>query len=311
MDYINKIFKTVSIKDNRRIIELYFQELYCCAPLSNKTLSQKLLLPVPIVTAIKNEGIKLGIFEQCSGGVGLTHNGKDYVEQALGFKGIDLCLYRRLAESEQARDAYADALSKKYRAAFDERPVADVALDQAQCTVQTAFRRALLCLANGTLTGRQIVCMGDDDFVSLAIGFLLKELYPGPSICPTHIHVLEMDGRYIECLNRLSERFSLPISCEQVDLRMPLPPHLCGRFDCLFTDPPYTQEGASLFLSRAISVLKEESGLRIFFSFGNKSATEVYFLQKCFQLHGLAIKDMFTRFNEYMGASLLGNKGQL
>lgn len=29
------------------------------------------------------------------------------------------------------------------------------------------------------------------------------------------------------------------------------------------------------------------------------------------QLHGLAIKEMFTRFNEYMGASLLGNKGQL
>ena len=153
--------------------------------------------------------------------------------------------------------------------------------------------------------------MGDDDFVSLAIGFLLKELYPGPSICPTHIHVLEMDGRYIECLERLAGRFALPISCERVDLRMPLPPHLCGRFDCLFTDPPYTQEGASLFLSRAISVLKEESGLRIFFSFGNKSATEVYFLQKCFQLHGLAIKEMFTRFNEYMGASLLGNKGQL
>ena len=56
---------------------------------------KKLLLPVPIVTAIKNEGIRLGILEQCSGGVGLTHNGKEYVEQALGFKGIDLCLYRR------------------------------------------------------------------------------------------------------------------------------------------------------------------------------------------------------------------------
>ena len=76
MDYIDKIFKTVSIKDSRRIIELYFQELYCFAPLSNKALSQKLLLPVPIVTAIKNEGIRLGILEQCSGGVGLTHNGK-------------------------------------------------------------------------------------------------------------------------------------------------------------------------------------------------------------------------------------------
>ena len=63
MDYIDKIFKTVSIKDSRRIIELYFQELYCFAPLSNKALSQKLLLPVPIVTAIKNAGIRLGILD--------------------------------------------------------------------------------------------------------------------------------------------------------------------------------------------------------------------------------------------------------
>lgn len=311
MNYINKIFEAVSIKDDRRIIELYFQELYCCAPLSNKALSQKLLLPIPIVTAIKNEGIGLGVLEQCGGGIKLTPNGREYVEQTLGFKDIDLCLYRQLMENEKARISYVDMLSEKYHAAFDERPLADVTLDQAQCTVQTAFRRALLCLVNGTLTGKQIVCMGDDDFVSLAIGFLLKELYPNQNIYPTHIHVLEMDGRYIECLNRLSERFALPISCEQVDLRMPLPPHLCGRFDCLFTDPPYTQEGASLFLSRAISVLKGKSGLRIFFSFGNKSATEIYFLQKCFQLHGLAIKDMFTRFNEYIGASLLGNKGQL
>ena len=44
MDYIDKIFKTVSIKDSRRIIELYFQELYCFAPLSNKALSQKFTL---------------------------------------------------------------------------------------------------------------------------------------------------------------------------------------------------------------------------------------------------------------------------
>ena len=92
---------------------------------------------------------------------------------------------------------------------------------------------------------------------------------------------------------------------------MPLPTHLLGRFDCLFTDPPYTQEGASLFLSRAISTLKEEQGLKIFFSFGNKSIDEGYLLQKSFQLHGLSIKDILVQFNEYEGASSLGNKGQL
>ena len=259
MDYIDKIFERISIKDDRRIIELYFQELYCFAPLSNKALSQKLLLPIPIVTAIRNEGIELGVWKQCHGGIELTPAGKEYVEQILEFKDIDLCLYRQLAVNEKAREVYANVLSEKYRTAFDERPTADVTLDQAQCTVQTAFRRALLCLANGALIGKHIVCMGDDDFVSLAIGFLLKELYPTRSMYPAHIHVLEMDSRYIECLNRQAERFALPISCEQMDLRMPLPAHLCGRFDCLFTDPPYTQEGASLFLSRAISVLKEKS----------------------------------------------------
>ena len=114
MDYIDKIFKTVSIKDSRRIIELYFQELYCFAPLSNKALSQKLLLPVPIVTAIKNEGIRLGILEQCSGGVGLTHNGKEYVgTKLLDSRGLTSACIADWRKSEQARDAYADALSKK------------------------------------------------------------------------------------------------------------------------------------------------------------------------------------------------------
>ena len=90
MNYTDKIFEAVSIKDSRRIIELYFQELYCCAPLSNKALSQRLLLPIPIVTAIKNEGVRLGALEQCSGGIALTPDGKEYVEQVLGFKDIDL-----------------------------------------------------------------------------------------------------------------------------------------------------------------------------------------------------------------------------
>lgn len=93
MDYIDKIFERISIKDDRRIIELYFQELYCFAPLSNKALSQKLLLPIPIVTAIRNEGIELGVWKQCHGGIELTPAGKEYVEQILEFKDIDLCLY--------------------------------------------------------------------------------------------------------------------------------------------------------------------------------------------------------------------------
>ena len=101
MNYIDRIFERISTKDSRRIIEVYFQELYCSAPLSNKVLSQKLLLPIPIITAIRNEGIELGVWKRCNGGMELTPNGKDYVEQILGFKDIDRCLYHQLATDEK------------------------------------------------------------------------------------------------------------------------------------------------------------------------------------------------------------------
>ena len=311
MDYIEDIHRGSSIKEGRGIIEKVFQELYFDAPLSNKTLSQRTTLPIPLVTALKKEGIRLGVWEQCKGGMELTIAGRKYVEQILGYEGINRCLYHQLMKSEEAKERYVNWLSEKYRTAFNSRPSVDVTLDQAQCTVQTAFRRALLCLTYGTLIGKHILCLGDDDFVCLAIGFLLKELFPARDTYPTDILVLDVDKRYIEYLQQQAKQCALPINCEQIDLRLPFPVHLSGRFDCLFTDPPYTQEGASLFLSRAISTLKEERGLKIFFSFGNRPTDESYLLQKCFQLHGLSIKDILAQFNEYEGASLLGNKGQL
>ena len=311
MNYIQDLEESISIKEGKEIIEKVFQELYFDEPLSNKKISQRTMLPVPVVTALKKEGIKLSVWEQCECGMRLTIVGQEYVEQILGYEGVNSVLYSQLMKNEEARKAYADVLSKKYRTAFEERPLADVTLDQAQCTVQTAFRRALLCLAHGTLVGKNILCLGDDDFISLAIGFLLKELFPAKESYPTNIHVLDVDARHLDCLLRQAREYDLPVSCEQIDLRMPFPTHLLGRFDCLFTDPPYTQEGASLFLSRAISTLKEERGLKIFFSFGSRPTNEYYWLQKCFMLHGLCIKDILAQFNEYEGAALLGNKGQM
>ena len=79
----------------------------------------------------------------------------------------------------------------------------------------------------------------------------------------------------------------------------------------MFTDPPYTQEGASLFLSRGVSALKPQRGLNLFFSFANKSVNETYALQQCILLHGLSVREIYLQFNEYEGASLLGNRGQL
>lgn len=92
MDYIEDIHRGSSIKEGRGIIEKVFQELYFDAPLSNKTLSQRTTLPIPLVTALKKEGIRLGVWEQCKGGMELTIAGRKYVEQILGYEGINRCI---------------------------------------------------------------------------------------------------------------------------------------------------------------------------------------------------------------------------
>ena len=61
---------------------------------------------------------------------------------------------------------------------FDNRPNVDVTLDQSKCTPETSLKRAILCVKNNTLVGKKILCIGDDDLVSVSTALLLKKLFP-------------------------------------------------------------------------------------------------------------------------------------
>lgn len=310
MGYIEELHKRISLKEGKVVIEKALVLAYFYSSFSTKTLSRQLLLPIPLVTALKKECIKLGVWEQ-KNGIQITEEGKRYIEDECGFSEIDKDKYISLIQNEAERELCIQTLSNQYRELFDLRPTVDVTIDQAKCTVETSFRRAILCLCNNSLIGKNILCVGDDDLVSVSLGLLLRHIFPTKNHFKTEICVFDMDERYIEYINILSNRYSLPIKCKKIDLKSPLPLSLLNRFDCFFTDPPYTIQGASLFLSRGISALKKEYGLNIFFSFGNKAINETYTLQKCFQLHGLVIKEIHHSFNKYEGASLLGHIGQM
>lgn len=310
MNYIDEINKRIACKDGKKVIEKALHNVYFYGSYSSKTLARELLIPVPVLTALKNECKKLGLWEQ-GGGLKTTGKGKQYFEEDLGFGEIRKDTYLHLMKDERERELLIHELSDKYRNVFDSRPIVDVTIDQAKCTVETSFRRAMLCLCNGSLIGKKVLCVGDDDLVSIAMGLLLKHIFHENHKSKTEICVFEMDERYVKYIDELSDSFSLPVQCERVDLKDPLPLPFLNYFDSFFSDPPYTVQGASLFLSRGISALKKEFGLNIFFSFANKSINETYALQKCFQLHGLVVKQIYHTFNEYEGASLLGNRGQM
>jgi S-adenosylmethionine decarboxylase proenzyme len=350
-DYMAILKERVQLKEGISALERVLGSLYFHAPVSTKALARSSLLPVPVVTAIKKEAIKMGIVAQ-QNGVVLTDHGKEYLEEIFGYDGLDREKYERwneiaeavdrvtilgntskqgdpidIAERQKDRkqsegdqmtrdttssvDTLVESLTEQLIGIYAGRPRVDVTLDQAYATPQTGIRRALLALAHDALLGKNLLCVGDDDLVSVAIGFLLRSLYLDFSKNKTQICVLEKDHRLAAYIQEIANQYHLPIICVETDLRDPLPIHVVGHFDAFYTDPPYTIEGLSLFLSRGIGGLKKEKGLPIFLSFGQKPNEDIYLMQEVFLAHGLVLTGIYDKFNQYEGASFYGNVSRM
>lgn len=310
INYIENVYSNVNIDEGPQAVEDLLLEIFFREGISTKELARKTLLPVPLVAAIKREFIKTGLVVQ-DRGVRLSKDGVEYIENQLGYKGLNKSLYNRLMNDEWSLDEDFKEEKVKLNKLFDERPQVDVTVDQSKCTVETSIKRAILCLKYHSLIGKEILCVGDDDLVSVSIGFLLKKLFNDIKIKNTSICVFDVDIRFLKYIEEIALTEDLPILCISMDMRLPLENKYMKKFDCFFTDPPYTLQGMSLFLSRGISSLKMRKGLPIFLSFAHKSPDFTMEMQKEFINMGLAASAIIPRFNKYEGAEIIGNSGQL
>jgi hypothetical protein len=145
--------------------------------------------------------------------------------------------------------------------------------------------------------------------VSIAIGLLGRALRQGD--LTRGVTVVDADERRISFLRDAAAREHLSLEVVHHDLRRPLPAGLRRSFDVIETDPPYTLEGARLFLGRGCEALTTEADGHCFFSFTHWPASQMLELQKVFTELGLAVRAVWPNFNRYAGASMLGNLGQL
>ncbi len=310
-NYIKEVIRKVRIEEGEKILEDFLVTLYFSSPLSNKEIARKLLLPIPLVTAIKKEFIKVGLVKQYKG-VSMTEKGYEYVGEDLGFKGIDKELYINLkSEGLDIEREFSNEL-RQLKRIFDNRPEVDLSIDQAYCTYSTSFKRALLALKYDVLVNKKILCIGDDDLVSISIGLLLKKLCKEQQVeNNSEIHVVDIDKRLLNYIEEVSNELGLPIICHSSNLRNKSLKELKNSFDCMYTDPPYTLNGIKLFVSRGIDYLKKEKGIPIFFSYAHRSYDSSYEIIKLILKLGLSIHRSIPNFNKYIGASKIGNIGQL
>jgi predicted methyltransferase len=259
-------------------------------PVSVRGLSRAAELPVPIVASICGELRKRSVVSE-ERPAQLTPSGRElYGRGRLVVAGAGLERARR----DVARLAAA-------------APPPAVELDQCHCTVETKLRRVLALNDADALVGRRILFLGDDDLGALALAAVVRRL-GSPSTVPG-VTVVDTDARLLAFVRRRLARAPFPASCVRHDVRAPLPPELRGAFDTVVTDPPYTDAGAELFLSRAAEAL--DGGGDVFLSFGSRRPGAAFRLQRAIGEMGFVIRRLERDFNDYVGAGALGGTSAL
>ncbi len=182
-------------------------------------------------------------------------------------------------------------------------PEADPTLDQAHCTVESKLRRIAYLRDAGALEGKSVLLLGDDDLMAAAIPFAAQLLGRRP---PARLAAVDVDPDVIAFSRAALARVGLTAELVVHDLRRPLPDRLLRAFDTVLTDPPYTQAGVELFLSRAADGLRQGGGGQAFLCLGPKPPDESALLQRAIIGMGFSIHRLVRNFNDYHGRVWVG-----
>lgn len=304
-DRLATIAAATELREGPEGVALILRTVFRDGPLLLRDLARAVRMPLPVVGAVRRELESAGLLDR-GHGVELSEAGQAFCRTVLGLvaRHDSRCPACRGDGIVVAQGL--EALIRLMAEHVAEGPPVDVTLDQAPCTPETAVRRALAMHEAGALEGREIVILGDDDSMSVALTLLGKAI----GARPRRVTVLELDPGRLAHLLAARERHGLDIELVAHDLRDPIPAALRRRFDVFETDPPYTVDGMSLFVSRGLEAMRDEPGLPGFLSFGDLAPDDLLDLQARLTEMGLVAARVRPGFNAYQGASILGSVGQ-
>ena len=273
---------------------------------ATRELSRLTGLPVPVVAAVCGELRRLGLLTT-DRPARLSDAGRALTDGLGGAAGAGAGCPACGGRGTVLPAAYA-ALAGRLEGLLAGVPAADRTLDQAHCTVESKLRRVAYLQDAGALSRKSVLLVGDDDQLAVAIALAARALETPP---PDRLVVVDVDPAVVAFSRDAVGRAGMDAEVVLHDLRRPLPDRLAGRFDTVFTDPPYTLAGAELFLSRGAAALGPGPGGQAFLCFGARPPDEAARLQGAIADMGFAIHDLVRNFNEYLGAGVLAGASHL
>ena len=247
--------------------------------------------PLPLVAEVLKILSEEGYVEVEESGLKLTEKGKLLIQEFGIEKPVsyrcDMCKGRGVVID----DLYREVLDK-FLKIQRKRPPALHEYDQGYITPENTIARVVLADSRGDIRGKDVVVLGDDDLMSIAVALtgLAKR-----------VTILEIDERLVNFIKEVSEEYSLNIDARVHDLREPLPEDVLSSYDTFFTDPPETVEAIKAFVGRAVATLKGERCAGYFGITRRESSLDKWKkIQEELLNMGLVITDIIHNFNEYV-----------
>ncbi len=202
--------------------------------------------PVPWVVKILRELEEEGYIQRENGLWKATEKGEKLLKSSsttVPFQAPCACCLGTGMELERYQEIY-----QQFLAMVENRPKALAEYDQGYISPWGTVARVMRMDMHGDVEGKEILILGDDDLVSIALALTKK---------PKSIVVLEIDERITDFIRKTSQKIGYTaLEGISFDLTQPLPSSLLKRFDVFETDPTESLSGFKMFLTRGMASLK-------------------------------------------------------
>ncbi|MDD3729117.1 MAG: bis-aminopropyl spermidine synthase family protein [Candidatus Pacebacteria bacterium] len=215
----------------------------------------------------------------------LTEKGKKEAEKINAVK-IEMPLKGKIILKENK------SLLKKFKE-VRKSFVGKVEYDQLQVKAESVIDKIELMDKKGDIKGKKIICIGDDDFVGIALA-----IKGGAE----EIAVLDIDKDILNYEKEFFKKKKIKFKTILHSLTNPLPKEIKGKYDVFITEPPDTVSGNTLFFSRGVESLKEEGVGYLGISQSTLEKEKIAKIQKNILDMNMVITDVFDRFSLYDNA---------
>lgn len=246
--------------------------------------------PIRFVCALWQELIREGLLRPEDGRLRLADSARAWI-RALGIppaqefacprcggRGVDL--------------EWLGEVARRFREIARHRPTALQPFDQGYVTEETALARVAFALERGDVEGKEILVVGDDDLVSIALTLAAR---------PLRVVALDVDERIVRFIREVAGAEGLlQLEAHVYDVRDPLPEAWVGGFDTFFTDPTESLQGFRTFVNRGLLALRGAGSAGYFgLTRGESSLVKWARIQRMLLRHNAVLTDIRDGFNVY------------